>query len=53
MGINAVLAAAGYNFNAPTLVRGAFTRPFVDPLAPPLGRPVSPNPIRKTFFTAD
>jgi hypothetical protein len=38
---------------APALVRGAFTRPPVDPLAPPLGRPVSPNPCRKTFFTAD
>jgi len=33
-----------YNIEAaPALVRGAFTSPFVDPLAPPLGRPVSYN----------
>src|SRR5207248_11228103 len=38
---------------APTLVRGAFTRPLVDPLPRPLGRPASPNRCRKTFFTAD
>src|SRR5205085_3708754 len=38
---------------APALVRGAFTRPLVDPLPRPLGRPASPNRCRKTFFTAD
>jgi hypothetical protein len=38
---------------APALVRAAFTRPLVDPLPRPLGRPASPNRCRKTFFTAD
>src|SRR5262249_8611084 len=38
---------------APALVRGAFTRPLVDPLARPLGRPLHLTRCRKTFFTAD
>ena len=35
---------------APALVRGAFTRPLVDPLARPVGRPASPNPVPPTFL---
>src|SRR5215467_12827290 len=35
---------------APALVRGAFTRPLVDPLARPLGRPASPNPVPENFL---
>jgi hypothetical protein len=38
---------------APALVRGAFTRPFVDPLAPPLGRPVSYNGDRRQLQLMD
>ena len=35
---------------APALVRGAFTRPLVDPLPRPLGRPTSPNPVPQNFL---
>jgi hypothetical protein len=35
---------------APALVRGAFTRPLVDPLARPLGRPASPNQVPQNFL---
>src|SRR5262249_14161991 len=35
---------------APALVRGAFTCPLVDPLARPLGRLASPNPVPQNFF---
>ena len=31
----------------------ALTCPLVDPLACPLGRPASPNPVSQIFFTAD
>src|SRR5262249_52238830 len=35
---------------APALVRGAFTRPLVDPLPRPLGRPASPNQVPQNFL---
>src|SRR5262245_25498818 len=35
---------------APALVRGAFTCPLVDPLARPLGRLASPNPVPQNFL---
>jgi hypothetical protein len=35
---------------APAPVRGAFTRPLVDPLPRPLGRPASPNPVPQNFL---
>src|SRR5262249_8647593 len=35
---------------APALVRGAFTRPLVDPLPCPLGRSASPNPVPQNFL---
>jgi hypothetical protein len=38
---------------APALVRGAVTRPLVDPLPRPLGRPLRLTRCRKTFCTAD
>ena len=34
---------------APALVRGALTRPLVDPLPRPLGRPALPNPVPQNF----
>ena len=52
--INAVLAAAGYNFSL--LLRWfepVFTRTVADPLPRPLGAPSHPTRRFETFFTAD
>jgi hypothetical protein len=49
--INAVLAAAGYNFSL--LLRWFEERPLVDPLPRLLAGPLHLTRCRKTFFTAD
>ena len=53
-GINAVLAAAGYNFSLLLRWFEELLRVLSLILChAPLGRPASPNRCRKTFFTAD
>ena len=49
--INAVLAAAGYNFSLLLRWFEELLRVlFVDPLPRPLGRPTSPNPVPQNFL---